>query len=90
MAARSPVFDLMRMTVLEFTRQPMALHSGATWLVPDAGAAARLAVRGISRGRIWTATELVDVARPHRIIAALLSSNGIGMDEGDDIDAELV
>jgi len=87
---RSRAFDLMRMTMVEFSRQPVAPRSCETWLVPDAAAAQRLTDRGVSRGRIWTAAELVDIARPRRIIAALLSSSGIGMDEGDDIEVEFV
>jgi hypothetical protein len=78
----------MRMTVLEFARQALALRSGDMWLVPDAGSAQRLAGRGVFRGRIWNAAELADVARPHRIIAALIAS--IWMNEEDDIVAELV
>jgi len=85
---RSRVFDLMRMTVLEFARQALALRSGDLWLVPDAVAAQRLAGRGGFRGQIWNAAELADVARPQRIIAALLAS--IWMDEEDDIVTELV
>lgn len=82
------VFELMRMTVQEFARQASALRRGDMWLVPDASAAQRLAGRRVFRGRIWTAAELVDIARPQRIIAALIAS--IWMDEEDDIVAEPV
>jgi len=78
----------MRMTVQEFARQASALRRGDMWLVPDASAAQRLAGRRVFRGRIWTAAELVDIARPQRIIAALIAS--IWMDEEDDIVAEPV
>jgi hypothetical protein len=86
--ARSRVFDLMRMPVLEFACQALALRSGDMWLVPDAAAAQRLAGRHVFRARIWTAVELVDIARPQRIIAALIAS--IWMIEEDDIVAEPV
>src|SRR6266699_5291270 len=55
--AGSRVFDLMRMTVLEFARQALALRSGNAWLVPDAASAQRLAGRCLFRGRIWTAAD---------------------------------
>ena len=86
--ARSRVLELKRMTVPEFARQALALRNGDAWLVPDAAAAQRLAGRSLFRGRIWTAADLVDVAKPHRIISALLSS--IWMGEEDDIVAEFV
>lgn len=82
------VFELMRMAVQEFARQASALRRGDMWLVPDAAAAQRRAGRRVVRGRIWTAAELVDIARPQRIIAALIAS--IWMDEEDDIVAEPV
>ena len=78
----------MRLTVLEFARQPLGLRSGDMWLVPDVAAAQRLSGRSLFRGRIWTAAELVDVSKPRRIIAALVSS--IWMGDEEDIGVELV
>lgn len=87
MSARA--FELMRMTVVEFARQASALRSGDMWLVPDDAAAQRLTDRRIFRSRIWTAAKLVDVTTPRRIIAALIASIWVDV-EDDDIVAELV
>jgi hypothetical protein len=83
-------FDLMRLTLPQFTHQRTSLcvksASGDLWLVPDVEAAQRLVTRGVSRGQVSTVAEMAEMAEMQtttavRTIAGLLSAGGVDYGE---------